>query len=426
MGEVRSPKSKVRSLAGTGLCPSPVIVLGVGDDGADGLPASALGEIERADVLCGGERHLAFFPDHPAERVVLKGGIDGALARIEEAQARGLRVVVLASGDPGFFGIGKALAGRLGRDAIRTLPGVSSVALAFARLGEPWQDAVTLSAHGRPLESILGPACAAARFAVLTDERNTPGAIARALLDCGMEDADAAVGEHLGSARERVARAPLSQIAVQEFAALNVLVVLRDPADVRWGCPFVGLPDEAYRHERGMITKAEVRAVTLSRLRPWDALVLWDIGAGSGSVAIECAAHMQRGTVYAVERDPSQLEHLRANVRGFQAGNVRVVAGEAPVALAALPEPDAAFIGGSGGGLEGILESTAMRLRAGGRVVLNLATLEHLSIAHAWLRQAGWSVDVAQIAVSRSSPVGDLTRMAALNPVFIVAGEKPS
>lgn len=403
----------------------PVLVIGLGDDGPAGLAASSLAEIERAEVLCGGERHLAFFPDHPAERVILKGGLAAALDRVEQAHGQGQRVVVLASGDPGFYGIGAALAERLGSDALRIVPALSSVALAFARLGEPWQDAVVLSAHGRPLESILGPACAAARFAVLTDEQHTPAVVARALLDCGMEDAGAAVCEHLGSARERVVRASLSSIAGQEFAALNVLVVLRDPANVRWGRPLVGLPEAAYRHERGMITKAEVRAVTLSRLRPWDARVLWDIGAGSGSVAIECASHMPRGTVFAVERDPVQLEHLRGNVRAFQAGNVRVVAAEAPAALAHLPEPDAVFIGGSRGP-DVMLECVAARLRPGGRTVLNLATLEHLSAAHTWLRAAGWQVDVTEVAISRSSPVGGLTRMAALNPVFIVAGEKPA
>lgn len=426
MSEVRRARSEARHHAGPQACSTPVIVVGMGDDGPAGLPAATLAEIERAEVLCGGERHLNSFPTHPAERIVLKGGLDGPLAGIERAWQNGRRVVVLASGDPGFYGIGKALRQRLGAAALRIVPAPSSVALAFARLGEPWQEAVVLSAHGRPLEAMLGPACAAARFAVLTDERNTPSVIARALLDHGMEDAPAAVCEHLGSARERVVRAPLSVIAEQEFAALNVLVVLRDPANVRWGRPLLGLPDNAYAHERGMITKAEIRAVTLSRLRPWDARVLWDIGAGSGSVAIECAAHMPHGTVYAVERDARQLEHLRGNVRRFQAGNVRVIAGVAPQVLDGLSAPDAVFVGGSGGQVRELLTAIAGRLARGGRVVLNLATLEHLAAAQGWLRSAGWTADITQVAVNRSTPVGSVTRLAALNPVFILTGEKPS
>lgn len=377
-----------------------------------------------AEVLVGGQRHLACFPDHPAERAVISGGLDAVLDRVRTAWQMGKRVVVLASGDPGFYGIGGTLAARLGHDAIRVIPSVSSVALAFARLGRAWHDATVLSAHGRPLGDILGPACAAAKLAVLTDPVNTPAVIARALLDCGLEDAEAAVCEQLGSVRERVVRGQLSTIAGQEFAPLNVLVVLRDPASVRWGRPLVGLPDACYHHERGLITKAEVRAVTLGRLRPGEARVLWDIGAGSGSVAIECASHMRWGTVYAVERDTVQLEHLRTNVRAFQAGNVRILPGEAPEALASLPDPDAVFVGGSGGRLPQVLDAIGPRLRSGGRLVLNLATLEHLSTTLAWLRAAGWEADVSHITVSRSSLIADLTRLEALNPVFVVTGRK--
>jgi precorrin-6Y C5,15-methyltransferase (decarboxylating) len=305
---------------------------------------------------------------------------------------------------------------------VRVLPAASSVALAFARLGEPWHDAVVLSAHGRPLDGILGPACTATKLAVLCDPENTPAAIARALLECGMENAEAAVGEHLGSERERVVRGRLATVAEEEFAALSVLVVLRQPGDVRWGRPLLGLPDDCYRHERGMITKPEVRAVTLSKLRPADASTVWDIGAGSGSVAIECASHMLRGRVYAVERDPVQVQHLRANVRAFQAGNVRIVEGAAPRALEALPSPDAVFIGGTGGAATDMLSAVAPRLRPAGRVVLNLVTIEHMAEALAWCQASAWEVEVTQVSVSRSSTVGARTRLAALNPVFVVSG----
>jgi precorrin-6Y C5,15-methyltransferase (decarboxylating) len=386
------------------------------------LAPSTLAAIKDAELLVGGERHLSFFPGHPADAVVLKGGLEPALARIRQARAAGRRVVVLASGDPGFFGIGAAMAHRLGRSAVRVLPAASSVALAFARLGEPWHDAVVLSAHGRPLDGILGPACTATKLAVLCDPENTPAAIARALLECGMENAEAAVGEHLGSERERVVRGRLATVAEEEFAALSVLVVLRQLDDVRWGRPLLGLPDDCYRHERGMITKPEVRAVTLSKLRPADASTVWDIGAGSGSVAIECASHMLRGRVYAVERDPVQVQHLRANVRAFQAGNVRIVEGAAPRALETLPSPDAVFIGGTGGAATDMLSAVAPRLRPAGRVVLNLVTIEHMAEALAWCQASAWEVEVTQVSVSRSSTVGARTRLAALNPVFVVSG----
>ncbi len=404
---------------------SDVLIVGIGDDGPASLSSSALAAVRTADLLCGGARHLSHFPGHPGEQLSIKGGLGPLVNRIRDARASGQRVVVLSSGDPGLFGIGALLGEQLGRDAIRVLPSVSSVALAFARLGEPWQDAVILSAHGRPLANILGPACAAARIAVLTDEVNTPAAVARALLGCGMEDARAAVGEHLGGERERVVRAPLSEIAAGAFAALNVLVVLREPAAVRWGRPLVGLPDTAFAHTRGMITKSEVRAVSVSRLALHDAHVLWDVGAGSGSVAIESASLLARGQVFAVERDPDQLVHLRANLRRFHAGNLQVIAGEAPRALGDLPDPDRVFIGGTGGKLIDILCLLRERLTPGGRIVVNLATLEHLSDTLAWLRVAGWPAEIAQVAVSRGAPVAGNTRLEALNPVFVVGAVRP-
>lgn len=400
-------------------------IVGIGDGGAASLTPEARDAIRGAGVLCGGTRHLAFFPEHGADRIVIKGGLSPALERIRQARNAGHRVVVLASGDPGFFGIGATLADSLGRAAIRIVPSVSSVALAFARLGEPWHDAVVLSAHGRPLAPILGAACAAARFAVLTDDTNTPAVVARALLACGMEDAAVAVCEHLGGARERIVRGTLTEITTGTFARLNVLVVLRDPAAVRWGRPLVGLPESAYAHERGMITKPEVRAVSISQLALHDAQVVWDIGAGSGSVAIECASLVQRGLVFAVERDPEQLAHLQTNARTFHAGNLSVIAGAAPAILAGLPAPDRVFIGGTGGVLATILDCVTARLTPGGRVVMNIATLEHLADALGWFRSVGWPVTVVQVAVTRGTPIAGLTRLAALNPVYIVSGTGP-
>ena len=402
-----------------------VLVVGTGDSGAASLTQEGLAAVRAADVLCGGARHLAFFPEYRGETIAIKGGLEPVLGRIRAARDAGRRVVVLASGDPGFFGIGATLTQELGSDAIRVLPSVSSVALAFARMGEPWQDAVVVSAHGRPLAGILGPACAAARFAVLTDDTNTPAVVARALLACGMEDAAAAVCEHLGGERERIVRGTLSMIAGGSFARLNVLVVLRDPAVVRWGRPLVGLPESAYTHVRGMITKPEVRAVSLSQLALQDAHVVWDVGAGSGSVAIECASLLPAGLVFAVERDPEQLMQLRTNVRSFQAGNACVVGGTAPAALDELPTPDRVFVGGTGGAMAAIFDHIQARIAPGGRVVMNIATLEHLTEALGWFRSAGWSTDVVQVAVNRSTPVAGLTRLAARNPVFVLSATFP-
>lgn len=405
-------------------CLPPIDVIGIGDDGPRGLPEAARRLAESADVLCGGRRHLDLFPVGQERRFAITRDLQGLATAIAEARVAGLHIAVLSSGDPLFFGIGAFLSEQFGAAALRVTSHVSSVQVAFARLAVPWQDAVVLSAHGRQLPAILGRAAAAAKAAILTDDENSPSAIARALLDLGIEDADAAVCEHLDGAEERVVRAPLSVIAGQSFARLNVMVVLRDPSVVRWGRPRVGLPDDDYAHSRGMITKAEVRAVTLSRLRPAGTRVVWDIGAGSGSVAIEAASLDLDTAVFAVERDPAQIALARKNVRRFHAGNVRLVEGEAPGALIALPDPDAVFIGGAGGRLPAILDAVGRRLRPGGRLVLNLVTFAHLATAQAWLDTRGWPASVTQVAIARSQPIGGSSRLASLNPVFVVVAER--
>jgi precorrin-6Y C5,15-methyltransferase (decarboxylating) len=395
-----------------------IAVVGITDAGASSLRAEARALVDAAALLCGGERHLAFFPGHQGERLVIKSDIDGLVARLASETRP---VVVLASGDPLWFGIGAALSRRLGPERLRILPNLSTLQLACARLGIPWQDAVSLSAHGRPLEGILPSALVERTAVILTDPQNTPTAIAAALLGAGSDDARADVFEHLGGPNERHTSGRLSDLAGQTFADLNLLVVRRD----RPPHPLaLGLPEEAYAHRDGQITKAEVRTVSLAKLRLRTTDTVWDIGAGCGSIAIEAAALARAGRVFAVERDHEQLGYLRENVARFGAGSVCVVAGAAPAALAGLPDPDAVFIGGSGGTLAAVLDIAAQRLRAGGALVANLVALEHLAEMQPTLEARGWEVEVTQVAAARSARTGGITRLGALNPVFIVAGTK--
>jgi precorrin-6B C5,15-methyltransferase / cobalt-precorrin-6B C5,C15-methyltransferase len=398
---------------------APIHVIGITDRGVDSLCAEARALVERAELLCGGERHLAFFPDHSAERFVIKANI-GALVQRLGAEQR--PAVVLASGDPALFGIGPILADRLGPQRVCILPNLSSVQLAFARLGEAWQDAAVLSAHGRPLRSIFPSALLARKAAILTDEHNTPAAIAQALLGAGNAGTMVDVFEHLDGPEERHTSGTLEHIAEQTFAPLNLLVLRRAGNPRPWP---LGLPEDAYLHARGLITKAEVRAVSLARLRLHERSVVWDVGAGSGSVSIEAAALAHHGQVFAVERDPTQHDYLRENLRRFAAGNVCLVEGEAPEALRELPDPDAVFVGGSGGQLAAIVEAASGRLIPGGHLVANLATLEHVAELLSLARSLAWPVDVTEVNIARSTGVGDLTRLAAQNPVFVVTLEKP-
>lgn len=397
-----------------------VHVVGIGDDGPAGLPAATQQVVAAAQVLVGGRRHLRWFTDSAAEKIVLGGDIATALDRIAVARER-RRVVVLASGDPLHYGIGARVVERLGSAAVEILPHVSAAQLAFARLGRPWQDTRVASAHGRSLEEVRRAAWRGGLLAVLTDDTNTPARIAATLLADGVPDGPAWVCEHLGGPSERVVATRLSALPGEAFAPLNVLVLDVPPTPPGW----FGEPEEAYEHARGQVTKAEVRAVSLALLRPPSDGVVWDVGAGCGSVAIEASRLVPSATVYAVERDPEQLALLAANVHRHGRRNVRVVAGAAPEALRDLEAPGAVFVGGSGGQLAAILHVAAERLAAGGRVVINAATLETVAEARRWLGQHGWEASVTQIQVARGQALGEGLHLAALNPVFIVAATKP-
>jgi precorrin-6Y C5,15-methyltransferase (decarboxylating) len=253
--------------------------------------------------------------------------------------------------------------------------------------------------------------------AVLTDLSTTPGAIARAMLAAGADDGAAHVLEHLGGPHERRFSGRLSEVAASDFGDPNLLVVEQPPLPRR---SRLGLPDDAYAHRGGQLTKRDVRVAALARLAPRAGGVVWDVGAGCGSVAIEAAGLVGDGWVYAVERDPEQLTYLRVNRQRHRAANVEVVAGEAPAALAALPDPDAVFVGGGGGQLAAILEHAATRLRPAGRLVVNAATLDTVERVRRCARDAGWPLEVVQVAVGVGVPVGTGLRLAAQNPVFIL------
>lgn len=401
----------------------PILVIGIGDSGPACLPESLAQTIMAADLLCGGERHLAFLSEYCGERLEIKSPLEPVFERLGMAHQANQSVVVLASGDPCCFGIGPLLSERLGRDAVRIIPGVSSVQLLFARLGEPWQGARILSAHGRPIDPLIGGALSAHRAAILTDETNTPSVIAAALREAGMQDCRAAVGERLGGADERIFEGTLSDVLCRQFDPLSILVLVRDVPGI--GMPRIGLSDHAYAHRDGMITKAELRAVSISKLGLRDGAIVWDIGAGCGSVGLEAASLVGSGTIYAVERDESQVELLRENLARFPSP-LRIVAAEAPDGLAMLPDPWSIFIGGSGGHLEQIIDVAKRRLRPGGRFVANFALLEHLVECRRQLTEASWEIEITQLASSRGVSTAGALRLEALNPIFVLAATRPA
>ncbi len=396
----------------------PITIIGINGD-ADSLPTAHRAEISRADVLVGGKRHLAHFDAFSGEKIPITGKMHELAARLKTVRQRGARVVVLASGDPLFYGIGGTLRRHFPPDALRVHPAPTAFQLAFAALGEPWHDAALLSAHARPLKAIIPQILAAEKAAILTDKTHTPAAIAAQLLAVGLPaDAPCAICENLGRADERIVRSTLDAIRQQTFAPLNVLVVWH-PTPPPAAIP-PGLPDDAFSQWHGQITKREIRLLALAELALQPGEVLWDIGAGSGAVGLEAARAQPAATVFAVEKRAELCRHIAENHRQFPAKNYHWQQGRAPAALAGWLDPHAVFIGGSGGSLAEIVAVVKKRLYPGGRLVINMVALENLHLARQLLPDAR----VSQIQIQRGEPILSLMRFKPLNPVFMLVDGK--
>jgi precorrin-6Y C5,15-methyltransferase (decarboxylating) len=397
-----------------------VHVIGVASDVLDRLDPVAADALARAEVLVGGARHLAAFAGGVTGTTIEIGADVEAVAR--EVHRRAIdedrRVCVLASGDPGFFGILRALTRTIDRRSLRVHPAPSSVSLAFARLGIPWDDAAVVSAHGRAIDDAVSAIRGWPKVAVLTSPDSPPEAIGSALVSAGTSFDLVAVCSSLGLVGESVLEMDLPALATGQFDPLSVVVLIgpgRLPP-TGWGPgnrPVLawGLPDDAFAHQK--ITHSEVRSVVLGKLALPATGVLWDVGAGSGSVAIECALARPTLTVLAIERSTDAAAQLTANVASFGAG-VHVVVGSAPDAFADLPAPDRVFVGGGG---TAVLRAAMDRLTPGGRVVANFAAIDR-AVEGAEL--LGNMVQVG-VAVVERLPDGAI-RLAARNPVFVAWG----
>ncbi|MFH9436813.1 precorrin-6y C5,15-methyltransferase (decarboxylating) subunit CbiE [Streptomyces rochei] len=400
-----------------------ITVVGMGVGAPPGADVAA-----GAELVVGGRRHLdAVRLPEGAERVVL-GALAPALDTVAEYVAEGRPVTVLASGDPGFFGIVRVLAERFGTQRLDVRPGVSSVAAAFARVGLPWDDAVVASAHGRDLRTAVNLCRAHPKVAVLTGPGAGPAELGAALRT---DPRVLVVASALGSGEERVERVTPAEAAGRDWgAAVSVVLCLdearalgpvRSVAGPRAGAAGWALEESAFAHRDSMITKFEVRALALARLGPRPGDLVWDVGAGSGSVAVECAR--LGAAVTAVEKTPDGVERVRANAAAHGV-DVRVVHGAAPAALSRLDDPDAVFVGGGGRELAAIVAACARRARRS--VVVAMAALDRVPAAREALVDAGLECDGVLLQSSRLAPLpGDVTRLAATNPVFLLWGVRP-
>ena len=417
-------------------------ILGVLDDGEASLGRAALAHLQAAQLVIGGTRTLALFAAHIAPDAVQRD-LTGALSQVPEwiraAQSDGLRVVVLATGDPLCHGIAAYLASRLCIEAIEVLPNVSTLQLACARLGLPWQEMKFASVHAKDAGDWLPGATPAHglyallrdirqhdRLAVLSSPDNTPDRIARMLVAEGLaDDFEMAVAERLCQPEERVVSGlRIAAVADLRFADPNVVLLWR----TRLRAPQVlfGLPDASFeqRHpEKGLITKNEVRAVSLARMQLRADSVVWDIGAGSGSVGLEAARLCRLGHVYAIEKNVDDAAIVGRNRLAMGICNHTLVHGKAPEGLQHWADPDAVFIGGSGGELGELIAQVLQRLRPQGWLVMNFVTIENLAAAVEALKAHGATWDVLQLQASRSKPILHMHRLAAENPVWIVCAQ---
>lgn len=423
-----------------------IYIIGLGIEGKVSLSQRALALIENAFVLIGGKRHLAAFPEFNGKKIVIGSDLDDVAESIAGRKPQAAsHAAVLATGDPNFFGIADFMIKKFGKKAVEIIPNVSSMQYAFARIKESWNDARFLSLHGRnrsqkekAIESIADEMRGYEKIGIFTDPDNTPAKIAKALLYNGVKDYRAYVCADLGTEKETITEGTLAQIARRKYSPLNVMVLIRSrESEVRsqeekaFYAPrithhgILGVPDSSFSHSKGMITKEEIRVVSLSKLKLKTDSIVWDIGAGSGSLSIEAAMLANKGRVFAVEKQAERIRHIEKNKKKFKTTNLEIIHKKAPDGLKTLPVPDAVFIGGAGKDIDKILKVCSKRITNGGRIVVNAITLETLAAATGFFEDKGWHDETLSVNIAKTRDIAGLHIFSAHNPVFIVVGEKP-
>lgn len=391
-------------------------VIGIGEDGWDGLSGAARALVEGASLIVGGRRHLAFLPQGMGDTLLWKTPLVDTLPEI--ARRRGMRVAVLASGDPLCYGVASLLSRHFAPEEMIVLPSPSAFSLAASRLLWPLEACVTLSLHGRPLDRLRLHLAPDARIIALSHDGGTPAKLARLLRESGWGPSALTVFEHLGGPHERRIEGTAAAWPAQPVADLNTIALsCRADSATRALSQRAGLPDDAFRHD-GQLTKRAVRAATLAALAPLPGELLWDIGAGAGSIAIEWLRSGGAKAI-AVERDATRAGFIAENAAALGVPDLDIRCGVAPEALASLPAPDAVFIGG-GVGDGAIWDAAWQGLKPGGRLVANAVTLK--GEAELLRRHAALGGEVTRIAVSLAEGIG-FWRPSM--PVTQLAGVKP-
>jgi precorrin-6Y C5,15-methyltransferase (decarboxylating) len=407
-------------------------IIGVGSDGLAGLTGRARELLLSAEVVFGSHAVLELLPELRAERRELGTELPEVTASLA-ALAGKKRIAIVVSGDPLFYGVARYLCDRLGKENFDVLPHVSTMQEAFARVKETWEEAFLTNLATHPLESVLDRIRVAETVGLFTSESEGPAEVARQLLARGLDYFRAFVCENLGGPHERVTQGELAEIAGMDFDSLNVLILTRKPGRPDRPAPArhfrrFGNPDEIFAQSRpksGLITQAEIRAIALAQMAIQPGHVVWDIGAGSGSVAIEAARLSEPGMVFAIEQDAADYHLILANAETFGVRNLKAVHGLAPGVFAGLPAPDAIFAGGDGREVARVLEAAWQALRPEGQLVVHVASLENLSATYAVLRRLSLDLDALLLHLARGVEQLESLRFESLNPTFLLRVGKP-
>jgi precorrin-6Y C5,15-methyltransferase (decarboxylating) len=414
-----------------------IYVIGIGLAGMDGLSPATLEIIRSAGLITAGQRHLELVKGHTAKKIALNNGLEKAAVAISGYLKKHPRknVAVLATGDPLLFGIGGFIIKRFGKKRVEIIQAVSMAQEAFAKIKENSTGMKVFSVHGKTaslekIAKVAGEIIGFEKAAVFTDPVNTPAKVCAALIVAKATGYTAFVCESLGLEDEKITKGTLTAVAKRKaFAPLSTLLLVRSKKTGQArprACfqPF-GIPDALFSRSNGLITKEELRVISLAKLRLGIDSVVWDIGAGSGSVATEAGRLALSGRVIAIEKDPARIKDVEKNIKRFGVRNVDVVKGFAPACLKGLPAPDAVFIGGGGSGIIAILKAASKQLKKSGRIVVNAVTVETVGRATQYFKENNWDWETILISLAKSRSVGDLSMLKANNPVFIITGIKP-
>ena len=406
-------------------------IIGIGDDGADGLTAASRKTIADADVLVGAGRILEAMPvNSTANRISIGGDLGELVRELEPLKEK--NVVILATGDPMFYGVARFLCERMGKDTFEVTPHVSSMQLAFARVKESWDEAYLANLATVDLQKVVNKARSSEKVGLFTTESISPSDVAAALLEQEIDYFTAYVCENLGSPDERVTQSELAEVVNESFSPLNVMVLVRKPevpdrpASMA-GTRLFGNEDETFAQsqpKRGLLTPMEVRVVALALLDIGPRSIIWDVGAGSGSVSIEAARLASEGTAYAIEMAPEDHGLIRENASRCAVTNVTAVLGIAPEAWADLPDPDAIFVGGTGRAVRNIADLACERLKTGGRIVVNVGSIDDLSAVHSALTARLGEATIRMINVAHAMEQLEVVRFESQNPTFLISAVK--